>query len=240
MLAALSGFFYIGLYINSQTMKFLTLAIVFMLMSFDQSTRKKVIFFGDSITQAGVQPTGYITKVGEMCSKDKLSDKYEFIGAGIGGNKIYDLYLRMDDDVLAKNPDIVVIYIGVNDVWHKQSSGTGTDYDKFEKFYNAVIKKLTDKGIKVILATPAVIGERTDATNQLDGDLNKYSALIRTIAANNKLPLVDLRKSFMDYNKANNPENKEQGILTTDRVHLNEKGNELVASEMWKAVKSIQ
>jgi len=221
-------------------MKFLSLALLFALMAFTQTTKKKVIFFGDSITQAGVQPTGYITKVGEMAAKDKLTDKYEFIGAGIGGNKIYDLYLRMDDDVLAKSPDIVIIYIGVNDVWHKRTSGTGTDYDKFEKFYNAVIKKLMDKGVKVILATPAVIGERIDSTNELDGDLNRYSNLIRTIAEKNKLPLVDLRKSFLDYSKANNPENKEQGILTTDRVHLNERGNELVAGEMWKAIKGIQ
>src|SRR5688572_11846417 len=220
-------------------MKFVAISLIFLMTSFTQVTKKKVIFFGDSITQAGVQPTGYITKVGEMATKDKLADKYEFVGAGIGGNKIYDLYLRMDDDVLAKSPDIVVIYIGVNDVWHKRSMGTGTDYDKFEKFYNALIRKFLDKGIRIILATPAVIGERTDSSNELDGDLNRYSSLIRSIAAKNKLPLVDLRKSFIDYAKANNPDNKEQGILTTDRVHLNEKGNELVAAEMWKAIKGV-
>jgi lysophospholipase L1-like esterase len=220
-------------------MKILALCTMFILLAFNQTTKKKVIFFGDSITQAGVQPNGYITKVGEMATRDKLADKYEFIGAGIGGNKVYDLYLRADDDVLAKNPDIVVIYIGVNDVWHKRTHGTGTDYDKFEKFYNALLKKFLDKNIKVILATPAVIGERTDSSNELDGDLNRYSALIRTISDKNKLPLVDLRKGFLDYNKANNPENKEQGILTTDRVHLNEKGNEFVAGEMWKVIKGV-
>jgi lysophospholipase L1-like esterase len=221
-------------------MKILAFSTMVILLAFTQATKKKVVFFGDSITQAGVQPTGYITKVGEMASREKLSDKFEFIGAGIGGNKVYDLYLRVDDDVLARNPDIVVIYIGVNDVWHKRTHGTGTDYDKFERFYNALIKKLLDKNIKVILATPAVIGERTDSSNELDGDLNRYSALIRTLAEKNKLPLVDLRKVFMDYSKANNPDNKESGILTTDRVHLNEKGNELVAAEMWKAVKAVK
>lgn len=220
-------------------MKVLAFSFILILMAFDQPAKKKVIFFGDSITQAGVQPNGYVTKVGEMAKRDKLADQYEFVGAGIGGNKIYDLYLRMDDDVLAKNPNIVVIYIGVNDVWHKRSHGTGTDYDKFEKFYNAVLKKLTDKGIKVILATPAVIGERTDSSNELDGDLNRYSDLIRSIAQKNNMPLVDLRKSFLDYAKANNPNNEEKGILTTDRVHLNDKGNELVAAEMWKAIKGI-
>jgi lysophospholipase L1-like esterase len=217
---------------------FLALATI-LLFAFTQVTKKKVIFFGDSITQAGVNAGGYITKVGELAVKDRQQDNFEFIGAGIGGNKVYDLYLRLEDDVLSKKPDIVVIYIGVNDVWHKQSSGTGTDYDKFERFYNALLKKLKDANIKVILATPAVIGERTDNTNQLDGDLNRYSTLIRKLAQTNNLPLVDLRKAFMDYGKANNPENKESGILTTDRVHLNEKGNQLVADEMWKAVKAL-
>ncbi|HEY5825999.1 MAG TPA: SGNH/GDSL hydrolase family protein [Cyclobacteriaceae bacterium] len=220
-------------------MKLFLIFSLFLLMSFTQVQKKKVIFFGDSITQAGVNPGGYIVKVGEMATKENQSSSYEFIGAGIGGNKVYDLYLRMDDDVLAKNPDVVVVYIGVNDVWHKRSFGTGTDYDKFEKFYNALIKKLQAKNIKVILATPAVIGERTDSSNELDGDLNRYSSLIRSIAEKNKLPLVDLRKSFLDYNLKNNPENKESGILTSDRVHLNEKGNELVATEMWKAIKGL-
>lgn len=202
-------------------------------------TKRKVIFFGDSITEAGVKPGGYILKVGELAANENKADQYEFVGAGIGGNKVYDLYLRLEDDVLSKNPDVVVIYIGVNDVWHKQSHGTGTDYDKFEKFYSALIKKVQAKGVKIILATPAVVGERTDFSNELDGDLNRYSSLIRMLAERNKLPLVDLRKAFLDYNKANNPENKESGILTTDRVHLNEKGNDLVASEMWKAIKGL-
>jgi len=198
--------------------------------------KQKIIFFGDSITQAGVQPKGYITRFGQMLEQKGLKDKYELIGAGIGGNKIYDLYLRMEDDVLAKNPDIVVIWVGVNDVWHKQSSGTGTDADKFQKFYTAVIKKLQAKNIKVFLCTPACIGERTDFSNQQDGDLNLYSNFIRTLAANNNCTLIDLKKFFLAYNLANNKDNKESGILTTDRVHLNETGNEMVAQEMMKVI----
>ena len=137
---------------------------------------------------------------------------------------------------LAKNPNIVVIWVGVNDVWHKRSHGTGTDADKFEKFYNAIIKKLQAKNIQVFLSTPAAIGEKTDFSNELDGDLNKYSSIIRSIAQKNNCGLVDLRKAFLDYNLANNKENKESGILTTDRVHLNEKGNQFVAEEMFKVV----
>lgn len=208
-------------------------------MSFTYQKKSKVIFFGDSITQAGVQQGGYIVRIDSMSHDEGKSAQYEFVGAGIGGNKVYDLYLRMENDVLASNPDIVFIYIGVNDVWHKTTSGTGTDADKFEKFYQAIIDKLVAKKIKVILCTPAAIGEKTDFSNPQDGDMNHYSNIIRKIAAKNKLTLVDLRKLFLDYNLKNNKENKDRGILTTDRVHLNEKGNQLLADEMWKVIKKL-
>jgi len=207
-------------------------------MSFISFKKQKVIFFGDSITQAGVNPGGYIMRIDSMCTKEGLKENYEFVGAGISGNKIYDLYLRIEEDVLAKNPDMVVIYVGVNDVWHKATSGTGTDADKFVKFYQAVIKKLKDNNIKIILCTPAAIGEKTDFSNSQDGDLNEYSKLIRNLAQKNNLPLVDLRAKFLEFNLKNNPDNKDRGILTTDRVHLNEKGNQLVAEEMWKLIKA--
>ena len=213
---------------------------IILLFAFSKQKKTKVIFFGDSITQAGVQPGGYITKVDSICKADGKGNNYEFIGAGIGGNKVYDLYLRIEEDVLLKNPDVVIIYIGVNDVWHKSSSGTGTDADKFEKFYQAIINKLIAKNIQVILCTPAAIGERTDFSNPQDGDMNHYSNIIRSLAVKNKLTIVDLRKSFLDYNLKNNPENKDRGILTTDRVHLNSDGNLLVATEMWKVIKKLQ
>lgn len=198
--------------------------------------KKKIIFFGDSITELAVKPGGFILKIDSMLVKNNLKNNYDLIGSGVSGNKIYDLYLRLEDDVLSKDPDIVVIFIGVNDVWHKRLTGTGTDADKFERFYSAILKKLTDKNIKVIICTPAAIGEKTDFTNEQDGDLNKYCNIIRDIAAKNNLPLIDLRKIFLEYNLKNNSENKDRGILTRDGVHLNDKGNQLVADEMWKVI----
>ncbi|HTQ26727.1 MAG TPA: SGNH/GDSL hydrolase family protein [Puia sp.] len=214
------------------------IAIVLLIFGTAMSTMKvkRVIFFGDSITEAAVKPGGYITRIADALAKKGLGDQYELIGAGIGGNKVYDLYLRMDDDVLAKNPEIVFIFIGVNDVWHKTSFGTGTDADKFERFYTAIIKKLQARNIRVILCTPAVIGEKTDYSNQQDGDMNRYSQIVRNLAAKYSCELVDLRQRFLAYNLKNNPENKESGILTLDRVHLNDQGNQLVADEMLEAL----
>lgn len=199
----------------------------------------RIVFFGDSITQAGVNKTGYITKMAEMLGAQGLASKYELIGAGIGGNKIYDLYLRHEEDVIAKKPNIVIIYVGINDVWHKTSSRTGTDADKFERFYNALIKRLQKANIQVVICTPTVIGEKFDATNENDGDLNAYSNIIRKIATDNQCKLIDLRKAFLSYEEKNNIENKASGILTTDRVHLNEAGNQFLAETMWETIKKL-
>lgn len=193
---------------------------------------KKVIFFGDSITQLGVNPGGYIDVMNKQLEVKNESKDFELIGSGISGNKVYDLYLRLEEDVLAKNPDIVVIWVGVNDVWHKTTLGTGTDADKFEIFYIAVIKKLQAKGIKVILTTPAAIGEKNDNTNPQDDELNLYADIIRNLAAQYKCGLCDLRKIVLAYETTNNKENLLTGVLTNDGVHLNAKGNELVAVSM--------
>ena len=209
------------------------------LLSFKANNPIRIVFFGDSITQAGIGKTGYITKMTEMLAAKGLSSQYELIGAGIGGNKIYDLYLRHEEDVLAKKPNIVVIYIGINDVWHKTSSRTGTDADKFERFYNALIKKIQKANAQVVICTPTVIGEKFDNSNENDGDLNAYSAIIKKIAKDNSVQLIDLRKAFMNYESKNNIENKASGILTSDLVLLNETGNQFLADTMWDVIKKL-
>ncbi len=219
------------------------LSIILIFCAFAPQKKTKIIFFGDSITELGVKPEkyrGYILRLEDMLKKEKKEDQYELVGSGISANKVYDLYLRLEEDVLAKNPDVVVIYVGVNDVWHKTLLGTGTDAEKFEKFYLAIIKKLQARNIKVVLCTPAVVGEKTDMSNPLDGDLNKYSNIIRDLAKKNNLPIVDLRNKFQDYLNKNNPENKEKEILTYDRVHMNDKGNQFIADEMWKVLKEVK
>lgn len=200
-----------------------------------QTPPKKVIFFGDSITEMGTQPNGYIS----LMKQNLNSDAYQLVGAGISGNKVYDLYLRLDEDVPKHRPDVVFIYVGINDVWHKTDFGTGTDIDKYEKFYRAIITKIQTVGSKVICVTPTFIGEKWEASNPQDGDLNQYSKIIRKIAADTGSDLVDLRQIFLDYSKAYNLQNQEKGILTTDRVHLNDTGNRLVADAFLKALKKM-
>ncbi len=202
-------------------------SIVFLSMAM-RAKPKKIIFFGDSVTQMGVQGNGYIN----LLKKKVDPNQFELVGAGIGGNKVYDLYLRMEDDVLSKKPDLVFIYVGINDVWHKLGARTGTDYDKYLKFYQALIHKIQANGSKIVLCTPTVIGEKKNDANEVDEDLNLYAKGIRELAAKNNLLLCDLRKAFVDYENANNTTDAEKGVLTTDKVHLNDIGNKLVADTM--------
>lgn len=201
--------------------------IVFTSMSLSKNMH--VVFFGDSISQLGVEEGGFIKLLDSLLKEKDKNNTYQLEGAGVSGDKIYDLYLRLQKDVLDKKPDIVVIWIGVNDVWHKQTFGTGTDADKFQKFYTGIIEKLRDQNIDIILATPAVIGEKKGFVNQQDGDLNQYSEIIRQLASFYNCGLADMRKEFHEYNQKHNTSNRESGILTYDGVHLNKQGNQFVA-----------
>lgn len=203
-------------------------AFALLALAFAKPPKKKVVFFGDSITQMGVNAGGYIDQLKNQLKTQGKGDQYELIGAGIGGNKVYDLYLRVQEDVLDKKPNVVVIYIGINDVWHK-TSGTGTDKDKYEKFYRALIQLFQKNNIRVVLCTPTVIGEKLNGANPQDADLDAYGEVVRLLAKEKNCELVDLRKIFLQYLFLNNKENKESGLLTTDRVHLNDAGNKLVA-----------
>ena len=74
--------------------------------------------------------------------------------------------------------------------------------------------------------------------NALDAKLDQYSDISRKIAKELKLPLCDLRGAFVEHLKAHNKDNAEKGVLTTDRVHLNQAGNEFVAKTMLKVLGS--
>ncbi len=192
----------------------------------------RIIFFGDSITEQGVKPNGYVTILRDTLNA--LRQKIEVIGAGISGNKVNDLQRRLENDVLTKKPSIVVIYIGINDVWHFEFASrglTGTPKPEFEKGLKDIITKIQSDGATVILCTPSVIGEKNDGTNKYDTMLDEYSQISRTVAAQYSIPLCDLRSAFIDYLKKNNLANSEKNVLTFDGVHLNDAGNKFVAAQ---------
>jgi lysophospholipase L1-like esterase len=198
---------------------------------------EKIVFLGDSITQGGVSPKGYVTLI-----KDALAERHkdlgiEVIGAGVSGNKVPDLQRRLERDVLAKKPTLVVVYIGINDVWHGEADpARGTPKDKYEAGLKEVVGKVKGAGARVVLCTPTVIGERKAGANKLDAKLDEYAEVSRSVAKDAGAQLCDLRKAFADHLARNNPDDKERGVLTADRVHLNDAGNRLVAETILAAI----
>ena len=219
------------------------LIILTLMMTSCNSSNKKVIFLGDSITQNAVINSedfkGFISLL-----EENVNQNTELIGKGIGGDKVSDLLTRYKDDVIKLNPDIVFIYIGINDVWHKYDYGTGTDIDLYENGLRQIINDLKENGVEIILCTPTVIGENKGEftlVNQfkdietmeiMNNDLDDYSDVIRKLSKEFDTKLLDLRKIFMQYISENNPKNKSKGVLTTDGVHLNNLGSKLIADEM--------
>ncbi len=199
--------------------------------------KKKIIFFGDSITEAGALFGGFIQRIATYLQDEDIAHKYDLVGMGKGGNKVTDLQERLGRDILEKGCDMVVMFIGVNDVWHKFTHNTGTDAATFEHVYTAIVERIKSASIKLVLCTPAVIGEKIQGENIADSDLDQVCDIIRKIALDYELPLVDLRKTFTQYLLENNIENMESGLLTRDGVHLNEKGNQMVANEIWTTIK---
>ena len=198
-----------------------------------------IVFLGDSITAEGVNPDGYVTLTDAAIQEAYPDLGIQVIGAGIGGHKVPDCQKRLDRDVLSKNPTIVVIYIGINDVWH-WNRNEGTPIDVFEAGLKDMISKINAAGARVILCTPTVIGEKNDGTNEYDKMLEDYSNISRRVAQETSSQLLDLRSEFLNYLLQNNPNNYTEGVLTTDTVHLNKRGNKVLADLMLRALNVTQ
>ena len=178
----------------------------------------------------GVEAGGYVTLISEALEKTCPDLNIETIGAGMGGHKVPDCQERLERDVLKRQPTIVLVYIGINDVWWWNGKwGEGTTKQDYESGLRDIIKRINAAGARVILCTPTVIGEKTDGTNEFDKMLDEYSKISRKVARGTGSQLLDLRKSFMTYLLEHNADNVEKGILTRDTVHLNKQGNRFLS-----------
>lgn len=195
----------------------------------------RIVFFGDSITQAGAGKGGYIRLIEADLKKYRPQLDITLIGAGISGHRVPDLQKRLQRDVLGKQASIVLIYIGINDVWHWHNN-RGTKPADFDAGLRDLIAKIQASKARVILCTPTVIGEKTDGSNKFDKLLAEYSEISRRVSRDTGTQLLDLRERFLHHLATHNPENKDRGILTRDAVHLNSTGNRFVADQMLEAL----
>ncbi|HZE96433.1 MAG TPA: GDSL-type esterase/lipase family protein, partial [Planctomycetota bacterium] len=87
---------------------------------------EKIAFLGDSITQGGMGPTGYVTLVIQGLKANGVNATA--IGAGISGHKSNDMLARLQKDVIDRKPDWMTLSCGVNDVWHGAKGVVLEDY----------------------------------------------------------------------------------------------------------------
>jgi lysophospholipase L1-like esterase len=198
---------------------------------------ERIVFLGDSITEAGNKDKGYVALIRNAYKEHHPGLNVQIIGAGVSGNKVPDLQKRLIKDVLSVRPTLVVVYIGINDVWHgEKDAAKGTPKEKYEAGLKDIVNRIKGMGAKVVLCTPTVIGERKGGQNPNDKKLDEYAEISREVAKQTKVQLCDLHKVFVDYLKEHNNANKDKGVLTTDGVHLNDDGNEVVAHAILKCL----
>jgi isoamyl acetate esterase len=188
----------------------------------------RIIFFGDSLTElAGKEePKKFVTRGYVRIVRDRLKDKdVEVDWVATGGHTLPDLLKRVDRDVIARKPTIVVIQIGCNDARRIAK-------DQFKAGLEELIDKLQKANIQVVQCTLTSVGEKHDGTNKDDPRLEEFAEVERQVAQEKKVPLNDLRKAFLAYWKKNNPDNKPSGILTYDGNHFNDAGHQFVAEQM--------
>ena len=197
----------------------------------------RIIFFGDSLTALAGQEApkehvtkGYVRLVRETLQKAHPDKNIEVDWVATGGHTVPQLRERLERDVLAKKPTIVVIQIGCNDARRIPK-------ETFQTSLEQLIDQLQAAGIQVVQCTLTSVGEKHDGSNQHDAKLEEFAQVQREIVKAKNVPLNDLRKAFVAHWKQHNPDNKPSGILTYDGNHFNQKGHDFVAEQMLRKFK---
>jgi isoamyl acetate esterase len=192
----------------------------------------RIIFFGDSLTNlAGEEkPREHVTRGYVRIVRETLHEKHndkniEVDWVATGGHTVPDLLKRVDSDVIAKKPTIVVIQIGCNDARRIPK-------ESFQTSLQELIDKLQGAGVQVVQCTLTSVGEKYDGTNKDDPKLDEFAQVEREVAKAKNVPINDLRKAFVAYWMRHNLENKPSGILTYDGNHFNQAGHDFVAEQM--------
>lgn len=135
---------------------------------------------------------------------------------------------RLERDVLAHNPQAVVVLFGTNDT-RLDAPGVYVPLPEYEKNISAIIDRCHDIGAEVVLATIPPIEadayfkrhsrEVFDAAGGFDALLARYRTAVLRIAAAKGIPVIDLNQELAGQSEWRAP----------DGVHPTREGNRTIA-----------
>jgi lysophospholipase L1-like esterase len=201
-------------------------------MSLTLAPGQTFLFIGDSITDCGRREcpegigSGYPRLVRDyLLAKDPAAAP-RVINTGISGNKVSDLAARWKTDVLDHAPDVVSIFIGINDVWHGLGGGTGgVPIEQYVEQYHVILRQLQAvvPKAKIVLCQPSVIEPPAPAEGnaRLQPYVRAVGELKREFGA---AALVPLHTAFVAAKKA-----RPDIAWAPDGVHPSSAGHMLIA-----------
>ena len=203
-----------------------------------------IAFLGDSITEYGQNnPRGYVNLV--MDGLRTIGVTASCVKAGSSGHKSTDMLLRLERDVLSKNPDWVVLSCGVNDVWHRFSKRLkGVSLAEYKKNITQILDRCASNDVCVIVLTATMIGE--DLLDPKNIALAPYNSWLRDVARERGLLLVDMSKRMCEELTLRRAKSCSSGnVLTRDGVHMSPTGDEVMAQclleslDVWKGQEDL-
>lgn len=189
-----------------------------------------LLFIGDSITDAGRardheedKGSGYVSLLNACLRFKYPSHHLTVLNRGISGNRVRDLRSRWQADCLDLSPDILTIYIGINDTWRRYDSNDPIPAVDFEADYRYLLTAI-QPGTDVILIEPFVLPTPPDRITWRE-DLEPKIEVTRRLAAEFNTHLVRLDQLFTVAAQQNgNP-----AYWAADGVHPTPAGHALIA-----------
>lgn len=199
---------------------------------------QKVVFIGDSITDAGRRAdsagngSGYFSLVRGFVLARYPELGLEFVNRGIGGDTVRHLKARWQQDAIDEQPDWLSVKIGINDVWRTfDSDGIGAvSIDEYEGTYRELLKQAVSKtGAKLIIAEPYVI--ETGRNDPFRATMDEYGLVARKIAEEFGAINIRTQEAFDLALKSTQPSD-----WADDRIHPNTQGHAIIALEFLRAL----
>lgn len=203
---------------------------------------KKIIFLGDSITDAShcflENPlgNGYVNMVAEKLNdSDGGRKKYDIMNRGHDGFTIHGVKRILEKECILKRPDVVSILIGCNDVGVMMNTGKSLEEQQFEACYEAIVKEITEQSdAKLICMSPFIVSYPRMYENWIPG-IKQTGRIEKKIAEKYHADFLALQDMIIL--KA---EKAGYESVTTDGIHLTEYGNEIIAGAWLQLFEKIK